>query len=59
MLSASPPSFAAHYQDLVASGIACIARDYRGQFAVELASFVASCLGTVLYARLGLRRRDR
>ena len=46
-------------KDLVASGIACVARDYRGQFTVELASFLASCLGTVLYARLGLRQRER
>jgi len=45
-------------QDLVPPGIACIARDYRGQFTVELGSFLAACLGTVLYVRLGLRRGD-
>ena len=45
-------------QDLVASGMACVARDYRGQFTVELASSLAACLGTVLYARLGLRRHQ-
>jgi len=43
--------------DALASGVACIARDYRGQFAVELGGFLASCLGALLYVRLGLRRR--
>lgn len=39
-------------------GVACIARDYRGQFVVELASFVASCIGALLYLRLGLKRGE-
>src|SRR2546430_7047255 len=29
-------------QDLIASGVACITRDYRGQFTVELAIFLAA-----------------
>ena len=37
-------------------GMSCIARDYRGQFAVELGSFLAACVGVLLYLRLGLKR---
>jgi len=35
-----------------------LARDYRGQFVVELAGFLASCLGALLYVRLGLKRGE-
>ena len=41
----------------LARRVACVARDYRGQFLVELVGFLASCLGALLYVRLGLRRR--
>ena len=44
--------------DALASGVACIARDYRGQFAAELASFLVSCLGVLVYVRLGSGRRE-
>ena len=40
----------------VGPAVGCIARDYRGQFAVELVSFLAACAGTLLYVRLGLKK---
>ena len=42
----------------LARRVACVARDYRGQFVIELVAFLASCLGALLYVRLGLRRRE-
>lgn len=45
-------------QDVLAAGVACVARDYRGQFVVELAGFLASCLGALLFVRLGLGRGE-
>ena len=40
----------------VGPAVGCIARDYRGQFAAEIASFLVSCMGLLLYLRLGLKR---
>jgi hypothetical protein len=39
-------------------GLSCIARDYRGQFVVELASFLIACLGTLLHVRVELDRGE-